>query len=307
MLRYRLLRPLGGILVLMLSLLACSSPAQLFATATPVPSDTPTITLTPSATTTPAAPVNLIKCLYNVCPPSTSIEAYLGQNVTPQPNVENYVEIPWSDSVHLFNGWCAIDRTTLDDNLKKIEFFFTINDNSYLDSLQGEYYTIPDPQDSTKTEYCYGVGGVAQNLVIGQSFMIKIGARTTDNINDGWNDYPSGTSYPYIYRVLVVEVPTVTPTPVSTATKTPKPIPTGRMSTPKPACDATDTISIQNETTGPVAITLTGPAYYSFQLSPGPNSFRVCPGTYNYTAWICGGVTSATLNSNGSYRAWCNN
>jgi hypothetical protein len=305
MIGYRKYKPFGGILVLILAILACSSPAELFATATPVPSNTPTVTLTLTPTITPTAPVDIIKCMYNDCPPSTSIDAYLGQNITPQPNVENYVEIPWTDSVQFFNGWCAKDKATLDENLKNIEFYFTINDTSYLDSLQGEYYDTPYTNDTTKTQQCYGIGGVTRNWEIGHSYMVKIGVRMTDTINDGWTNYPSGTSYPFIYRVNVVEVPVETPTPVFTATNTPQPIPTARKSTPKPACDATDTISIENKTTGSVAITLSGPAYYALQLSPGANSFKICPGVYNYTAWICNNVISATINSNGSYEAWC--
>lgn len=60
------------------------------------------------------------------------------------------------------------------------------------------------------------------------------------------------------------------------------------------------TIPIQNNTGGTVTLSLTGPATYRFFLAPGRSSISVMKGTYNYTAWGCGGASaSGTKNLKG--------
>ena len=139
------------VIALILSILSCSSPADLFATATPLPSNTPTDTLiptstaTPIPTATPVPPVSLYGCAYLECPPSNTISDYIG-DAQIQPNVTTTITIPYTDFVHLFYGWCAKTKTALDANMPNVQFFFNIDNVSYLGSLKGEYYEVPDPQ-----------------------------------------------------------------------------------------------------------------------------------------------------------------
>jgi hypothetical protein len=123
-----------------------------------------------------------------------------------------------------------------------------------------------------------------------------------------------------LYSVSCEAIPTAaipikpaTATPADTSTPTRRPTlaatlpPPVTKAPPAASCSATDTVSITNENSTEVVITMYGPATYTFHLAPGGNTVNVCPGTYSYTVWICGGMITGTMSSGGSYRAWCHN
>ena len=286
-----------GVVILIFSILACSSPAELFSTSTPLPSNTPTDTMTPSPTatlvptSTPVPPVSLIGCASQDCPSSKYISDYTG-NAQIQPNVTTTVSIPYTDAVHLFTGWCAKTKSDLSTSLPGIQFFFTIDDVSYLDQLKEEYYDAPDPQDSSITESCYGMGAVASGWIVGQSHLVKIGITISMDTSDGWDNYPAGTTYPYFYLIVPSEPATATPLPSPTLTPLPlPPIATSKPPAPSVSCQINSNIIIQNRSGSPLTLYLTGTGSFTFNLGSGDYStVKVCSGSYNYTVYgTCNG------------------
>jgi|GEM_PF-1861731 len=89
-------------------------------------------------------------------------------------------------------------------------------------------------------------------------------------------------------------------------TSFPPPPPTQVPATATPACSLNGVLSIQNDTGGTVTLYLTGPASFTFYLNTGPSSLYVCPGTYSYTAYGCGGATDrGTMSSGESHTFFC--
>jgi hypothetical protein len=74
---------------------------------------------------------------------------------------------------------------------------------------------------------------------------------------------------------------------------TPPPMiyPTAPPAEPTPSCDRSETISIINDTGGVVTLYLTGPAKFTFRINTGNQTISVCPGTYSYTGYGCGGAS----------------
>ena len=68
-------------------------------------------------------------------------------------------------------------------------------------------------------------------------------------------------------------------------------------------------ILVINDTGGNLSISLSGPANYNFNISPGQKNIYVIPGTYNYTAKGCGGAVETgteNLSSSGhEWKWWC--
>lgn len=67
--------------------------------------------------------------------------------------------------------------------------------------------------------------------------------------------------------------------------------PTNPPAEPTAACDASETISIINDTGGVVTLYLTGPAKFTFRIGTGSQTISVCPGSYSYTGYGCGGAS----------------
>ena len=84
----------------------------------------------------------------------------------------------------------------------------------------------------------------------------------------------------------VTIIPIFTPPAVPTVN-----YPTAPPAAPTAACDLSGTISIINNTGGLVTLYLTGPAKFTFKISTGSQSISVCPGTYSYTGYGCGGAS----------------
>jgi len=286
------------IAVLLFSVLSCSSPLKLFATPTSTPTNTatftPTFTRTATFTATVEPPIDLFGCTYNECPLSKTINDYLGENNYPAVNVETPLTIPWTDTVHFYYSWCAVDQATLQDNLQKLEFYFTINDVSYINYLQDETFEVPDSTDPSLTQACYGIGGIASGWQIGEFYQVKIGTRMTSYVNDGWNDFAAGSDIGYIFGIVPTELPTETPSP--TATATPRPTNTYVPQSVEPSCMVNSNIRIDNRTDGAATLFLTGPGSFTFSLPQGSNTVLVCSGSYDYTiSGTCGGSAASGM------------
>ena len=74
---------------------------------------------------------------------------------------------------------------------------------------------------------------------------------------------------------------------------TPPPMiyPTAAPAQPTPSCDRSGIIRIINDTGGLVTLYLTGPAKFTFRINAGTQEISVCPGTYSYTGYGCGGAS----------------
>lgn len=67
-------------------------------------------------------------------------------------------------------------------------------------------------------------------------------------------------------------------------------------------------INIQNNTGGTVTLILTGPASYRFSLKSGKSTIMVLKGTYQFTAYGCGGASisgTKKLGGKAVWKWWC--
>ncbi len=67
-------------------------------------------------------------------------------------------------------------------------------------------------------------------------------------------------------------------------------------------------VVIANYTFGLLTLHLTGPQEYWFHISAGTETVQVVKGTYNYTAWGCGGASNSgtkKITSKVNWRFWC--
>jgi len=67
-------------------------------------------------------------------------------------------------------------------------------------------------------------------------------------------------------------------------------------------------INILNNTGGTVTLILTGPSSYRFSLKPGKSTLMVLKGTYQFTAYGCGGASisgTKKLGGKAVWKWWC--
>ena len=301
-----------GISILILTILSCSSPLQLFATPTPTPTftftptltNTPTITYTPTATPVPPPPVTITNCVFQEeCPEANLVSTYL--QADPDVNVITPVVFPYGDKVRLNIGWCTLDETSLQDNLKHISYIFEIDGISYLDLAAVEHGYSTDANDPSIQYPCTFIGAMLSGWQIGEDHQVTIGYSFDADVFDGWNTYTPFTNE-YILDLKPTFIPTATPTATIPPTSTPRPLSTIPYHTPVPACDASSSITITNSTDGTVTLYLSGPASYTFYLSTGDTTLSVCEGTYNYTAYGCGGASdSGSMSTGEAHEFYC--
>lgn len=310
-----------GILATLLILaLSCSAVPQgvqnLFATKTPTPTNTatstPTPTVTPTPTKTQRAPVALFACTFlEECATAIPIEE-LSTAVDETQNL-NVVTFDYDQPIQFITGWAAKDQSTLDNNVKKIKWIFTIDGHSYYreDWLTPGETTFENEPNTPRPGVWFGA--VMYDWKIGEKHTVEIGYTIESSLNDGWQDYLRGTTYLARYLLIPEKLPTATATltptntPVPTRTFTPKPLFTKTpVATPMPACSADGRIEIENSTGAYVTLNLSGPAKYRFDLPTGITVLNVCPGSYSYTAWGCGGAKdSGTINSGEAHEFYC--
>lgn len=89
---------------------------------------------------------------------------------------------------------------------------------------------------------------------------------------------------------------------------TPPPMiyPTAVPAQPTVSCDLSGSISIINNTGGIITLYLSGPAKFTFRVGTGNQSVKVCPGSYSYTAYGCGGASkNGTASPGDEIEFWC--
>jgi hypothetical protein len=271
------------------------------ATATPTSTATPTVTSTPTETPEPA--INLTPCAFaRYCPESTNIIEFVsGETV---PGQIRYVTIPYDAIVTFHTGWLAKDESTLEENIKHLKFILQIDGQDYYD----ERFTARDlayPQDDPYTGYpAIFTGIMTTGWKVGEVHSVTIGFEFTGEVFDGWDTYPAGTRYVFFYEIQPMLKPTSTPT--STPTATPRPRPTAVPVTPTPACERSGSVSIKNDTGGQVTLYLAGPYKFTFYIAAGSQTISICPGSYSYTAYGCGGASRTGSVSDGDeIEFWC--
>ena len=134
----------------------------------------------------------------------------------------------------------------------------------------------------------YAVSG-DKLIILGQAYNCSwLEVRTPDG-STGW------VSSTYVTYSLACSA-------IAQASIPPVPTPVAQVS----SCDLSSSIDITNDTGGTVTLYLSGPASYTFNLGTGDNTVSVCPGTYSYTAYGCGGASeTGTMNAGESHRFYC--
>ncbi len=271
---------------------------------------TPTPTQTPLPTATPKPPVLMAQCTENAnCPDAVSIFDLVEGSI--DFDAINYIDLPVNQSVWVNDIWNAIDNETMTENLPNILWFFQIDgqdffQTSWLKPGEFEYYSEPD--GALFPGYQWGV--VLDNWKVGEAHQIEFGYVIDKAISNGWYDFDEGYTFVASFIVNPVELPTPTPTetatPSPTATATKIPYTSTPRPTATPACNAVSSIEIDNTTGGALTLKLNGPASYSFNLGTGITNLSVCPGSYTYDAWGCGGASdSGSINSGESHEFYC--
>jgi len=311
-----------GVLVSLLLLgLSCSVVPQgiqnLFATKTPTPTNTatstPTPTVTPTPTKTPLPPVTLFACTFiDECDSAIPIEE-ISKALDETQNL-NMVSFAYDQPIQFIVGWVAKDQPTLENNMEKIKWIFTIDGQNFYreDWLEQGETTFENEPDTPRPGVWFGA--VMDGWKIGEKHNVEIGYVLESSLNDGWETYYRGTTYLARYLLLPEKLPTPTPTLTPTRTNTPRPTAVPYTKTPKatlaptsPPCEINSSIEIDNTTGGYVTLKLSGPMSYSFDLATGITTLKVCSGSYSYKAWGCGGATdSGTINSGEAHEFYCN-
>ncbi len=288
---------LGAVLAFVL-LAGCSGPS-LFAkktptaTATSTATPTPTITLTP--TKTPLPPLALTVCAFlENCPTALEVDELLGY--IPDDDDPQTVFVPTNQTLNFSFDWTVLNQATLDETLPFVTWVFTIDGMDY---YRSDWLTLKASflENSLKPNPAAWYSVNVSGWKVGEKHTIAIGLILQKDMSDGWVDLPKGHSYVKVYEVIPVQPPTstftLTPTRRPTNTSTPKPtnppVTRAPSNTPAPACDASFTIHIENNTGGTVTLYMNGPASYKFNLAAGNSTVNVCPGTYSTTAYGCGG------------------
>lgn len=265
------------------------------------PTNTPAATDTPTPTPTP--PVGLQPCSFaENCPEAINILELIDEEVLTGDVVE--VEVPYNIPLLFYSRWTATDEETLEQNMKVMEVFFDLDGQSYLIDSDIATGFVADENDSTREYPFVAFGYVLDDWQIDEPHVVHIGFRFLEEVFDGWDTYPAGTTYERTYVINPVPLPTATPT--ATATNTPLPVPTQIPATATPACEASGSIEIINDTGGQVIMYLSGPVKYTFYIAAGSRTLNVCPGEYSYTAYGCGGASiNGTASDGDEIEFWC--
>jgi hypothetical protein len=286
---------------------------ELFSSSTPIPSSTSTPLPTPTITATPIPPIDISPCAYaRYCPESSSITSFINEEV--YAGIEYTVEIPYNIPVTFNSGWITKDEATLDENLKHLRFILEIDDNDYYNErfTTRDYSNLANDPETWYPSISTGITTAGWN--IGQWHKVNIGIEFDAEIFDGWDTYPAGTRFEYIFIVKPVREPTITPTltitptipPTIAPTHTFAPRPTAIPPTATPACERSGSISIKNDTGASVTLYMKGPANFTFSVAAGNQTISVCPGSYNYTAYGCGGASrTGTVGDGDEIEFWC--
>ena len=312
---------LTSILVLVLALgLSCSMVPQgiqnLFATKTPTPTNTatstPTPTITPTPTKTPQPPVILQGCVYlDTCPQAIWLNDFVATPI--KYYYVNTINVPIDQPIQLLQDWTTTDQFHLTNSYPNIKWVFTIDGQDYFNPAWVEDGVIPDENDPSIEHPGKWFGVVMQNWKLGETHQVKLGIMIEGTVDDGWGVYTAGTEWITTYNFIPVLPSTATPTSTPTRTNTPRPTPIPYTKTPKPTlaptnppCEINSSIEINNTTGGYVTLKLFGPMQFSFDLPTGVTTLQVCPGSYSYKAWGCGGATdSGTINSGEAHEFYC--
>ena len=132
-------------------------------------------------------------------------------------------------------------------------------------------------------------------IILGQAYNCSwLEVRTPDG-QTGW---VSATYVTFSLICSEIAQASIPPVPTAVAQSQPGNIPS--------SCDSPSSIDISNTTGGTVTLYLSGPTNYTFYLGTGDTSISVCPGTYSYTAYGCGGASdSGSISTGEAHEFYC--
>ena len=141
-------------------------------------------------------PLDILGCNpVSECPETAvSIRSFFEENEELLYNTEYPVSVSLDTEVRFFTGWCTSEQEILEENLKQIEFVFTVDGVSFIEILKPNTYTVQDQTDSTKLNYCHSVGGVISGWQQDQIYRIVFGMKLKATISDGWDTYGPGNN-----------------------------------------------------------------------------------------------------------------
>jgi uncharacterized protein YraI len=151
--------------------------------------------------------------------------------------------------------------------------------------------------DSMNVRAGPGIAYAVQKFVVRGDILIILGQAYNCGwlevkMPDGQTGWVSATYLTYNLACSDIAKSSIPPAPTSVAQSS--------------SCDASSSIVITNDTGGSVTLYLNGPASFSFNLGTGESTVSVCPGSYSYTAYGCGGASETGNMSNGeSHRFYC--
>jgi hypothetical protein len=239
-------------------------------------------TNTPRPTFTPTEvnlPLTVAGCLlWDYCPGAVPVHIYFDNSEKREYNILYPVPVSYKDTIRFLYVWCAVDRSTLDENLAHMEYVFTIDGVSYLDYIDQGYTTFDDDINPYKYYPCYTMAAVLSGWKIGESHEVVVGAKFLEEISNGWKTSPA-IDHLMIYNIIPSDIPpapTITPTPSAS-------------DTPVPSCEVSGSIIVTNNTDGQLSISFQGQADFIYTLGTGmTQAFAVCPGVYFYEVYGCG-------------------
>ncbi len=269
---------------------------------------TPTPTSTSTPTPTPLPPISINSCLdEETCAYATRIEDFFGSPA--QSYEEKVVEIPFDQPVLLSEEWYAVNEDLLQSNKSHIEWIFTIDGQNFFQETFLSSGTVVDYFNRDLVYPSEVLKVMLDDWQLNQPHTIILGYRVNGDMNNGDTDYTDGYEELQTWRIKPVFIPTATLTPTPTETPTPTPTNTPEpvvYSSPTPACEVTSSIEIENSTGGSLTLNLYGPSDFYFYLGSGVTNLDVCPGSYQYEAWGCGGAYDAgTINSGEAHEFYC--
>ncbi len=112
--------------------------------------------------------------------------------------------LPADKPIRFSTGWCTKEQGLLQENLDEIEYVFTIDGISYVDTLKFQYDANPDTDESTMNDYCQVGGTVVSGWQAGKKYNIEFGILVKEAMSDGWRDYVTGEKL-YSHFLLVIE------------------------------------------------------------------------------------------------------
>ncbi len=254
---------------------------EILATATNTSEPTQTI----EAVKTASPPLEMVTCAFSEdCSTVSNANDLLGESF--ESDRINELEILYDQPLRLSIGWVAADEETLQDNLKHMQWFLTIDGKDF---FQEKWLSEGSGTSSTQDGASQWIGVVLDGFKKNQSYFVEIGFVLTEAINDGWNQFDSGYVVKNSYFIIPVEEEISTATPQPTATKANAAPTSTKGAVILPSATSSEplelniTIKVTNLCAEQHVVVMTGPMRLKYTVDPGKTvEYSAATGTYSW-------------------------